>query len=387
MLGGSIAVLVLLPTVGLAQRASVGVVAGGYFNSDFESRNLPGPPGFFPEIVVSDAGGYAIGPALSLQLTPDFMLEVEALYKPLHYEDGVRFRDDGVVTGFAPNTVVTWQFPVLAKYQFRQGKLRPFLEAGPSFRATGNLNSADPSHFGASAGIGFTANLRRIQISPGVRYTRWLEDGPGTDVRSKQDQVEFLIGFKYIPRLSIQPLGKRISLGMVAGATVSNDIRPEVSLADDGSMFRIIPAPPAVVIAPSIEVAIHDRLSLEFNAIPRSFRSRSELMLADGTLLRGEQGNSGGTWEFPVLGKFRLRQQGPRPFLAVGPSFRLPKHNLPVYGATIGAGVELLVKELKIAPTVRYTRWTHERAIVPGGPIIDSGVRRDQIRLLIGISF
>ena len=75
--------------------------------------------------------------------------------------------------GFAPNTVVTWQFPVLVKYKFPLGRLSPFLEGGPSFRSAGNLNRSDPSHVGVSAGVGVEAQWRRLRIAPRVRYTRW----------------------------------------------------------------------------------------------------------------------------------------------------------------------------------------------------------------------
>lgn len=362
----------------------MGIVTGGYLNRDFESRFAPRPNALPPDIVCSDSGGYIIGPGLELRWSQHVALVVEALYKPLHYEDAVRFQD-GVVVGSAPATVVTWQFPLLARYQFSLGKFQPFVEAGPSFRATGNLNRADPSHFGVSAGFGLAADWRRLRIAPAVRYTRWAEDGPKVDVRTKPDQVELLVRLGYVPNSGRRPLGRRISLGAVVGATVSNDVRGSTTLLFDGGQFQVSSAGPAAVVGPSVEMMLLDWLSLETNAIPRSFRTVQRTILGDGTTLPEVRTDSGGTWEFPVLAKFRLRRKEVRPFVTAGPSFRLPKQELPIYGGTVGAGVELTLKYLKIAPTVRYTRWGPERPRMPG--VAGSGVRRDQIRLLVGISF
>jgi hypothetical protein len=63
VVGGIITALGFLAPSVFAQRASVGIVVGGYFNRDFESRYQPGPSGV-PDVVESDAGGYVIGPAL-----------------------------------------------------------------------------------------------------------------------------------------------------------------------------------------------------------------------------------------------------------------------------------------------------------------------------------
>lgn len=60
---------------------------------------------------------------------------------------------DGTLNSISPSPVVTWEFPVLAKYRFSEGRFRPFIEAGPEFRTTGNLNFS-PSRYGGTAGFG-----------------------------------------------------------------------------------------------------------------------------------------------------------------------------------------------------------------------------------------
>lgn len=53
----------------------------------------------------------------------------------------------------------------------------PFLEAGPSFRAAGNLNGYNPSHFGVTAGGGAEIRKGAVLLSTALRYTRWAKDG------------------------------------------------------------------------------------------------------------------------------------------------------------------------------------------------------------------
>lgn len=183
----------VLPSSG--QRLSLGIVVGGYGNTDFDAQ-YEVRPGFLPYTVVSEAGGYIVGPTLQLRVRPRVSLGVEALYKPLHYKDSAAFQD-GVVVGFAPATVVTWQFPILASYRLSLGRTRPFLEAGPSFRTTGNRNASDPSHFGFSAGLGAEADFSKLKIAPRARYTRWSDDGRRANVHARADQLEFLVSFTF----------------------------------------------------------------------------------------------------------------------------------------------------------------------------------------------
>lgn len=168
-------VMIFLTPGASAQRVSLGVVVGGYANRDFDPGS--GQP---------DSGGYIVGPSFDLRFFPQLSLGVEALYKPLHFR-------------VPPFTVVTWQFPVLARYKFALGRVRPLLEAGPSFRSAGNLNGTYPSHFGASVGVGFETQWQRVRIAPRVRYTRWAEDRPTQLRRTRSDQLEFW-------RASVTPL-------------------------------------------------------------------------------------------------------------------------------------------------------------------------------------
>lgn len=185
------ALICLFCTNVFAQRVSIGVVAGGYGNADFVSHYIP-TPGFNPNIAISGSGGYIVGPTLEVRFVGGLSLVADALYKPLHYEQSATFHADGSI-GFAPATVVTWQFPLLAKYRFASGRVQPFLEGGPAFRTAGNLNTTNPSNRGVSAGLGFEGGWRAISLAPSIRYTRWARDRfPWSeDVQTRSDQVEF----------------------------------------------------------------------------------------------------------------------------------------------------------------------------------------------------
>lgn len=375
-----------------AQRVSFGVVVGGYANRDFDSRYALTPAfnRLVPAILQSDSGGYVVGPSFDVRLFPQLSLGVEALYKPLHYSVGVTFQN-GAVIGFAPATVVTWQFPVLAKYKFSLGGVRPFLEGGPSFRTTGNLNAANPSHFGVSAGVGAETEWRRLRIAPRVRYTRWAEDPLRTSARTRADQLEFLAGFSYAPASDAHPLGRRISFGLVIGANMRDESTTITGAGTNPFTGAPIPfqesrGPRRLELGALVELALSPRFSIEGNAIARSFFTTRKVTREPGRTVTS-LGSFALPWEFPLLVKYRLATRDWRPFLALGPSFRLQgRGHLWNYGATAGTGVEVNLKRIKVSPALRYTHWAADRSQVTGRPV-PSSESRNRVDVLVGVSF
>lgn len=373
-----------IPPRALAQRVSVGVTGGGYTNSDFRS-SIRFYSGFPPIIVDSDAGGYIIGPALDVALNPRFSIGAEALYKPLHYRDSA-----------GPATVVTWQFPVLARYRLPMRGITPFIEGGPSFRSAGNLNSADPSHIGLTAGAGIEKRWGRLRIAPEVRYTRWASDGRRADLVTRPDQIEFLVRTTYAAAPSSRPLGRRVSIGAVFATTVTGDFAPGTDTFSSPELgieytLRTSSGPRGIFPGALVEATISEPLSIEANAIAREFRSTTERV--GGVSPQPVYGaepivGSFSTREFPVLAKWRLTAGIVRPFLAIGPSFRIPKKNYyySACGATAGAGVEIRWKMLRFSPSLRYARWANDRDLPPGERA-NSGLRTNQVALLAGVSF
>ncbi len=164
----------------------LGLVAGVPLTNDFPP-GLPGSPTYTGEARRFANFRSAAGLIAEVEVTRRLSIEVNGLYRRLHFEN-------------APEVVVTWQFPVLAKYTFENAPLRPFVAVGPSFRATGNLNYTNPAHIGLTTGAGWEARWSRLRVTPTLRYTRWAEDNSAPYASqnfTKRDQLELLFGFSF----------------------------------------------------------------------------------------------------------------------------------------------------------------------------------------------
>ena len=122
--------------------------------------------GYFEDPIV-ERTRYLAGLTLEFGLPGKFALEVDGIYKPLRAGSDTPNVQE-------PFSVLTWQFPVLAKYHWARPRWTPVVEAGPSFRLAGNLNGYDPANFGVTAGAGLETHTRGIRLGPSVRYTRWI---------------------------------------------------------------------------------------------------------------------------------------------------------------------------------------------------------------------
>ena len=226
-------------------------------------------------------------------------------------------------------------------------------------------------------------------------YTRWAPDA-GFALRSKVDQVEFLVGFSDSAGSNLHPLGKHFLLGGVAGASLTNpfaNVTSPASGASDGVFSTT--GLTSFVVGPMVELELPKNLSLEVDALRRPLRTSTEVKLNDGTVFSYAT-FSNPTWEFPLLAKYRfatptlrlLAKPGLRPFVEVGPTFRLVEGqaggtSIGAQGITAGVGLEAKLRALKIAPSIRYTRWGGRN--YPQGFLIT--LSPNQAALLIGFSF
>jgi hypothetical protein len=170
----------------LGHRLAVGVIAGIGLGDDVRTARGDAT-------VIPDSPSPLAGATLEARLVRDFFLEVDGIYHPLHFREPE-------FGSFVHQAVLTWEVPVLFKYKFRARRLRPIIEGGPAFRATGNLNGSQPSTYGAAGGLGVETALRRLKISPEVRYTRWARDAHPNDAFRPQtlpNRVELLVGFSF----------------------------------------------------------------------------------------------------------------------------------------------------------------------------------------------
>ena len=146
----------------------------------------------------SNSKNYVIGPVVELGLPLGFSVEADALYRPLNLTTDVT-----VVPRPATRSAIdihSWEFPILAKYHFLHVPLvRPYVEAGPIFRAVG---SQGPylSNSGAALGGGLDIKILRLRVMPEIRYSRWGGDAVVANLvasPSNLNQVEFLIAIGF----------------------------------------------------------------------------------------------------------------------------------------------------------------------------------------------
>jgi hypothetical protein len=177
-------------------------------------------------------------------------------------------------------------------------------------------------------------------------------------------------------------LGQKLSFGVVAGGSITNDFAPIFSEQKPGiPTFRS--ANKGFLVGPTVEYAFADNFSLEINALNRLLHAAEQNVRQD-RLVDAANTFPVATWQFPTLVKYRFRVWDMRTFLTAGPSFRtagnLNGTNPSNLGVTGGVGVELYAKRWSIAPTIRYTRWKRDRNFGV------EATKADQIEALVSFS-
>jgi opacity protein-like surface antigen len=163
---------------------------------------------------------YIIGPSVELRLPFGLGIEFDALYR--HFGYSASGADILQNTFTSSTTTSAWEFPLVAKYRFKEIPLvHPFIEAGVSWdhltgvsqsiTSTVNLitrtsSTSNPPELhkdtvtGFVIGGGIDFKLLVIHVVPEIRYTRWgskhFLDINGL-LNSNQNQGEFLVGFKF----------------------------------------------------------------------------------------------------------------------------------------------------------------------------------------------
>jgi hypothetical protein len=362
------------------QSLSVGVIGGAGLTSDFRSNYVSTFPGGEASIDYSTPKRYLVGAMIELGLPAHFSLEADGLYRPLGFTfAGVE--PNGTLNSVSPATVITWEFPVLAKYRFTLGPLRPFVEAGPSFRTAGNLNGTNPSHNGVTSGIGIETHVWGMNVAPTLRYTRWAADHETTP-----DQIELMVAINRQSESIRRPLGRRFSLGVSLGTNVTSyfpaqnygyDIGPGSSSISTTS----VPGPQSLLVGPMIEMELAKGFSVEGDALYQPLHYTLKTTV-DG---RREPDYVGSNieWNFPVLAKYRRAMHLATPFVELGPSFRLPQgvFGASHYGVTAGLGAEMHLGRLRIAPGFRYTHWGPNNSLGAGAEF------QNRLEFLTGFSF
>lgn len=302
--------LILIAPV-FSQGLSVGLVGGGSLTDAFQTVNQENI------LEYSQSRDWVAGAMLELHLHHNFSIEAGGLYRELHLT--VAFIEpNGTHNSVSPSPVVTWELPVLAKYRFHWSRVNPFVEAGPEFRTTGNLN-ATPSHLGVAAGAGVDVYWKGFDFAPVLRYSHWAPDP--NETKTNADQVELLLGISRQSQVASHPFGAHFSLGAIAGMTLTHDI-PNNSNPFTG--IFVIPTPgggfmqqqksgtnyefgeDSFIVGPALEFGLPKGLYLEVDALNHPYRSSGRSVFDDGTVYYSFSGREASTWEFPVLAKYKL---------------------------------------------------------------------------------
>jgi outer membrane protein W len=143
---------------------------------------------------------YTLGPTLEVRLPFRLAVSFDILFKKLEYD-----RTESGVTRNVSTTQV--EFPLLVKYRFGDGNLRPYLGAGPTFNRISGLRTGDPVEFvkRSAAGIAFAAGFEvkaaLLRIAPEFRVTHRGSENFRHPVnallKSRLSQVDFLIGVTF----------------------------------------------------------------------------------------------------------------------------------------------------------------------------------------------
>lgn len=162
----------------------------------------------------SDTRRYIVGPTVELNLPAGFGVEFDALYTRLNFSQNL------VASAVAATSANSWEFPLLLKYKFAKGPVRPFVDAGASFRhitgvkqitsfitGSGSNQTSNPAEFrdpnatGFAFGAGIDLKLLIIKVSPEIRFTHWGTDNFVSGVQgllqTNRNQGQFLVGITF----------------------------------------------------------------------------------------------------------------------------------------------------------------------------------------------
>lgn len=193
-----------------------------------------------------------------------------------------------------------------------------------------------------------------------------------------------------------QPLAaQRVSIGAKVGGHVTDWVYTpggRTFVRDVGKRFTV---------GPYAEVRLIGGLSVEVDALYRRYGYISQGGISGAF---GTADARTGSWEFPILARYRLWGGPLRPFLLAGPTFRhVPSHTLvsvcegslcgsqtgrsqtrvdgfTTRGASIGGGLEAKLSRLRLSGEMRYQRFGEDQTLFPP-------FHRNQAVLLFGIGF
>jgi hypothetical protein len=141
------------------------------------------------------------------------------------------------------------------------------------------------------------------------------------------------------------------------------------------------------LVGPTIEVRLPLNFSVEADALFRPLKlTQQKYIISSPAPLTSTTNYS--SWEIPLLLKYRASSGLIRPFVEAGPNFRTVANPigplLSKTGVSAGAGVDVKIWRVFIAPQVRLTHWGKDR----GGAVLNyMASERNQGEFLVGFAF
>jgi len=140
--------------------------------------------------VAANANNYTLGPFVEVRLPLQLSIEADALYRGYNFG-----------TPVATTHASSWDFPIVAKYHFLKGPVKPYVEGGLDFSHLSDVAATfGPNHstnFGIALGAGVQLNLLVLRLSPEIRYTGdTLKNFTGL-IDSNRNQLAFLVGIGF----------------------------------------------------------------------------------------------------------------------------------------------------------------------------------------------
>lgn len=190
----------LLIPAAFGQLFSAGLKIGVPVTDSFSNTTLPVTSGLNVQSF-SDAKKYLIGPTVELHLPFGFSINADGIYRPLRLVQVSISPGSTVGTTIQSADHSSWEVTPALRYRFLHSPIvKPFAEAGPSFRFLDASLSPSLSDRGFTFGAGVEVKILRLRITPELRFTRWGSDHnvPRTlPFQSDQNQAEFLAGFTF----------------------------------------------------------------------------------------------------------------------------------------------------------------------------------------------
>jgi hypothetical protein len=193
--------------------------------------------------------------------------------------------------------------------------------------------------------------------------------------------------------------GQSLSFGVMGGTNLTSTFQgrdgsyPGDTFGNPPSRFQYLSGGRSLILGAMLELGLTRGFSIDVNVLERPMKSRiiyTEFLPGGITRVSDLRFDAVRAWEFPVMLKYKLpafRYGGRRvqPFFEAGPAFRTQENASSVepsqLGVTAGTGAAVRLGRIRIAPSLRYTRWQSE-SIYP-----KYATRPDQVEFLTSIAY